>query len=89
MGLDTVEFVLWAEQEFEIEIPDNDAQFILTVGQFTTYVHRKLFNMHGAASKSEAEIFKRIKDFLIAEFEIAPEKISRDSNFVKDLGLDR
>lgn len=88
MGLDTVEFILWAEQEFEIEIPDNEAQNILTVGQFTAYVHHKLFDIHGAASKSEAEIFDRIKNFLITEFKIAPETIKRNSHFIKDLGLD-
>lgn len=88
MGLDTVEFILWAEQEFEIEIPDNDAQNILTVGQFTTYVHHKLFDIHGATSKSEAEIFDRIKNFLATEFKIPAAIIHRSSHFINDLRLD-
>ncbi len=89
MGLDTVEFILWSEQAFEIEIPDRDAENILTVGQFSTYVHHKLIEIHGSNATSEAEIFERIKKFLVAEFKIAPEKISHSSNFVKDLRLDQ
>jgi acyl carrier protein len=89
MGLDTVEFVLWSENEFEIEIPDEDAQNILTVGQFTTYIHHKLLDIHGSNATSEAEIFKRIKKFLVSEFKIAAEKINHSSNFVNDFGLDQ
>ncbi len=89
MGLDTVEFILWSEREFEIEIPVGDAEHILTVGQFSTYVHHKLLDIHGANATSEAEIFERITKFLVSEFKIAAEKINRTSHFVKDLRLDQ
>lgn len=89
MGLDTVEFILWSEKEFEIEIPDSDAEKILTVGQFSTYVHHKLLDIHGSNATSEAEIFVRIKKFLVSEFKLASEEISHSSNFVKDLRLDQ
>ena len=91
MGLDTVEFILWAENEFEIQISeaDADAESILTVGQFSTWVHHKLLDLHGSSASPEAEIFERIKNFLTAEFKIAPEKISRSSYFVQDLRLDQ
>lgn len=89
MGLDTVEFILWVEQEFEIEIPDRVTATILTVGQFSTYIHDKLLDLHGSKASSEAEIFARIQKFLVAEFKISPEKISCNSTFVNDLGLDQ
>lgn len=89
MGLDTVEFILWAEREFEIEIPDRDTETILTVGQFTNYVHQKLFDVDSTKATSETEIFERIRNYFVAEFKIAPEKISRSSTFIKDLGLDQ
>ncbi len=89
MGLDTVELILWAEIEFEIEIPDKDAENILTVAQFTTYVHYQLLDIHGSEATPEAEIFERIKKFLVSEFKIAPDKISSNSYFVKDLRLDQ
>ncbi len=89
MGLDTVEFILWSEQEFEIEIPDEDAQQLLTVGQFAAYVHQQLLDTQGSMATAEAEIFERIETFLVSTFKISPDKISRDSNFIKDLRLDQ
>ncbi len=89
MGLDTVEFILWSEQEFKIDIPDIDAENILTVGQFSAYVHQRLTDLHGSDALSEADIFERIKKFLVATFKISPEKIIRSSTFVNDLKLDR
>jgi acyl carrier protein len=89
MGLDTVEFILWSEKEFEIEILDSDAEKFFTVGQFSIFVHYKLLDAHGSNAISEAEIFERIKKYLVSEFKISPERISHSSNFVKDLRLDQ
>lgn len=89
MGLDTIEFILWSEKAFEIEIPDSEAVHIFTVGQFSNYVRNKLLDIHGTNAPSEADIFERIKKLLVSEFKTAPEKINRNSNFVKDLRLDR
>lgn len=89
MGLDTIEFILWSEKEFEIEIPDIDAENIFTVGQFSSYIRNRLFDIHGSNAPSEIDIFERIKKFLVIEFKIAAEKINHNSNFVKDLSLDR
>lgn len=88
MGLDTVELILWAEQEFEIEIADSDAAEILTVGQFAALIYAKLCDIQGSAALSEAEIFSRIKTFLVTAFKIAPARITADSHFIKDLRLD-
>ena len=88
MGLDTVEFILWAENEFQIEIPDRDAETIFTVGMFSTYVHNKLSIKHGLRASSEQQIFNRIKEQIASEFKISPENIQRDSRFIKDLGFD-
>ncbi len=82
MGLDTVEFILWAEKEFRIEIPDRDAENILTVGQFADYVHGRLHTL------PKQIIFDRIRDHLAKEFRISRNQINYDSRFVKDLGLE-
>ncbi len=37
-SLDTVELIMEFEKEFEIEIPDEDAEKIQTVGEAVTYV---------------------------------------------------
>lgn len=40
-SLDTVELVMALEEEFEIEIPDEDAEKILTVGKALNYIKEK------------------------------------------------
>ena len=40
-SLDTVELVMALEEEFEIEIPDEDAEKILTVGKALDYIKAK------------------------------------------------
>jgi len=41
-SLDTVELVMALEEEFNIEIPDEDAEKILTVGRAIEYVKNKV-----------------------------------------------
>lgn len=41
-SLDTVELVMEFEDEFEISIPDEDAEKIQTVGAAVTYIQEKL-----------------------------------------------
>lgn len=40
-SLDTVELVMAFEEEFNIEIPDEDAEKIRTVGEATEYIKNK------------------------------------------------
>tara|TARA_B100000945_G_C20415588_1_gene614972 strand:+ start:1762 stop:1998 length:237 start_codon:yes stop_codon:yes gene_type:complete len=41
-SLDTVELIMQFEEEFNIEIPDEDAEKILSVGQALDYITKKL-----------------------------------------------
>ncbi|HID10167.1 MAG TPA: acyl carrier protein, partial [Candidatus Latescibacteria bacterium] len=41
-SLDTVELVMAFEEEFGLEIPDEDAEKITTVGDAITYIKKKL-----------------------------------------------
>jgi len=40
-SLDTVELIMALEEEFDIEIPDEDAEKIKTVGEALTYIKDK------------------------------------------------
>lgn len=40
-SLDVVELVMRFEEEFEIEIPDEDAEKIVTVGDAVSYIEKK------------------------------------------------
>ena len=41
-SLDTVELIMQFEEEFGIEIPDEEAQDLLSVGQAVDYITNKL-----------------------------------------------
>ena len=41
-SLDTVELIMQFEEEFNIEIPDDDAESLLSVGQAVEYISSKL-----------------------------------------------
>tara|TARA_B100000945_G_scaffold120771_1_gene96047 strand:- start:262 stop:498 length:237 start_codon:yes stop_codon:yes gene_type:complete len=41
-SLDTVELIMQFEEEFSIEIPDEDAEGLLSVGQAVEYIESKL-----------------------------------------------
>ncbi len=41
-SLDTVELVMAFEEEFDIEIPDEDAEKLTSVGQAVEYLEKKL-----------------------------------------------
>lgn len=88
MGLDTVELLLEAKDVFGLSIPDDDAAAIETVGQFSRYIHERLAGRDGAAAASEDAVFERLCDILERLFRIARNAVSRESRFVKDLGLD-
>ena len=40
-SLDVVELVMRFEEEFEVEIPDEDAEKITTVGEAVSYIEKK------------------------------------------------
>ncbi len=46
-SLDTVEVVMALEEEFGIEIPDEDAEKITAVGDATKYIEEKLSKKQG------------------------------------------
>ena len=41
-SLDTVELIMQFEEEFGIEIPDEEAESLLSVGQAVDYINKKL-----------------------------------------------
>ena len=41
-SLDTVEFIMWLEQDFELEIPDEECKKLLTVNDSVAYIKARL-----------------------------------------------
>ena len=50
-SLDTVELVMAFEKEFDIDIPDEDAEKLRTVGDAMNYLHEKIGKSLGASSR--------------------------------------
>lgn len=87
MGLDTVELVMWAEEEFAIEISDEEASKIFTVGMFSGFIFNKL-KSNLALTITESEVYRRLTDILVERYAIDRNDIQSNSRFVQDLGLD-
>ena len=83
MGLDTVEFLLYAEKEFDIKISDDEAGSVTTMGEFTRLCHQKL-----KSGLDDEQVFTRLKAILHQHFVDANLEIKREHAIVKDLGLD-
>ena len=87
MGLETVEIVLWAEEEFGVSMPDEEVGGIFTVGEFSEYIGEKVDSTLGI-SISRDDILGKITDLLVNDYGIERDKIKPSSKFVQDLGLD-
>jgi acyl carrier protein len=81
MGMAYVEIVMRVEEEFEITIPDVDAQNLTTVGALADYVASKFVIVDREA------VLQRVRFLVAEEASIAVELVQRESRFVEDLDL--
>ena len=86
MGLDTVELVMSFEEEFDIEIPNEVAEKLVTVGDVVDYVSAELVRRGEKVNPSD--IFFRVRGRTIDILNADPSKITRSTGFVDDLGAD-
>lgn len=87
MGLETIEIVLWAENEFDIDIPNEEVSGIRTIGAFVSYINNKSNIKHGLKAHSKEVIFEKLRDLLINEYRTPAEWVRPEMEFYKDLGL--
>lgn len=86
MGLDSVELVMEFEDEFEISIPDDDAEVMLTIGDAVRYIAAAT-----GVSPSDADAMQDIRHRLCKivahqmdiDFAVWPD----DTRFATDLGV--
>ena len=86
MGLETVEIVLWAEQTFAVDMPDEEVGKIQTVGEFAKYIAAKV-NADKGTTINYQDTLVQIIDMLVADYDIKRESINTRSRFIADLGL--
>ena len=86
MGLDLVELVIETEERFDIEIDDEDAQYLGTVGELARYVSDKTLGQEKEYSYEEAT--RIVIEMLVKNYGIPEGKANSTSHFVDDLRLD-
>ena len=87
MGLDTVELVLLVEEHFQIDIPDEAASEIVTVGQLHEYVFGQL-QRRRRTDFGYNQVFHDIRDMLCTKFGVPYTAIVSEARIVKDLQLE-
>ena len=87
MGLDTVELIMAIEDEFNIDIENQDASEIATVGDIYIYVLKKL-NDRGSDAEFDEKIWERVKEVVVSQLGVNPEEVMKKSSIVYDLGAD-
>jgi len=78
-GLDSVELVMGIEEEFGLEIPDQDAEKLWTVGQTYEYLKRQL-NIKSMDECLMQKYFYKLRKALINNFGIERLEITLDTN---------
>ncbi len=87
MGLDTVEMIVLVEDTFGIQIKDEDAENIATVGQLIDHVHGKLKDR--PSYRKRRDLVKEIVIRIISEISGIPVRdIKPWHSFTRDLGMD-
>jgi acyl carrier protein len=86
MGLDTVELVMAVEEHFGIEIPDDVASTLDTVGLLHEFVVSQL-QRERVLPVDEAAVFSELRELICKQSGVEPERVVPDAYFVKDLRL--
>ena len=87
MGMDTVEIVLWAVEEFGVPMPDEEVGNIYTVGEFAKYIVEKVNSVKGS-SITYQDTLPKVIGILVKDYGIERGKINTSSRFTQDLGLE-
>lgn len=84
MGLEIIELVMRVEEEFKLEIPDEDAEKFRTIGDIADYIAAK----QQIPSGNQEQLWQQVHAIAVDELAISPDLITRDARMVEDLGLD-
>jgi len=79
MGLDSVEILMKVEDTFGIKIPDQEAEQILTVGDFHNSVWHHLSGKHSDKCKSQ-HLFYKLRKLFADTFKFSPQQLKLDTS---------
>lgn len=87
MGLDAVELVLAVENVFDIEIPDEEAGKIVTVGELHEYIYAELTRLD-RPNRNRDIIYDLLRNVICFQLGVKPERVVPNARFVQDLGIE-
>lgn len=79
MGLDSVEILMRVEETFGIKIPDQEAQEIVTVGDFHSTVWRHLSGRHSNNCQSQ-KLFYKLRRSFAEQYEIPSQQLNTNTS---------
>ena len=85
MGLDTVELVLSVEDAFQIQIPEEWAAKIGTVGELHDFVMGEL-ERRGRPNIDRDITYDLLRSLICLQLGTSPERVVPSARFVQDLG---
>lgn len=84
MGLDSVELLMAVEEEFGIDIPNAEAEGIITAEDLLQVILRHSFPRLGV---NEDEVWERLRRVIIDDTATEPAKVVRSARIIQDFGL--
>ena len=86
MGLDTVELIMAFEEQFDIVIPDNEAENLITPRQTSELIESKL--NRGGRSRPRSEIDELVRAIIFDQLSVDESIYHPDAEYVRDFGAD-
>ena len=87
MGLDTVELLMAIEEGFGLEIPNEAAEKLTTVGDMHAYLVLELARL-GRPDRDEVRVYEKMRDIVCAQAGVRPSEVVPTASFVDDLRMD-
>lgn len=87
MGLDSVELLIAVEKLFEIQIPDDVAEKLTTVGALHQEVVESLYRLERPGVEP-AIVWDLLRNIICMQLGVKPEQVTPQARFVEDLRID-
>ena len=86
MGLDSVELIMAFEEEFGLDIPDAEAEKMVSPRHVRDYIVSEYLS-RGKPADPDAN-FEKVRDITVEHLNVRHEDVTLDASFVDDLGVD-
>jgi acyl carrier protein len=87
VGLDTVELVMAIEEGFALEIPNETAATLTTVGDMHAYLVSELARL-GRVDREPERVYQKLREIICRETGVQPDEVVPRARFVEDFRMD-